>query len=355
MAIDFHRLKVNEIIRETPDAVSIVFELPEELKSVFSYLPGQYLTIKLPDGNPVDRRAYSISSSPQWDEPLMVTVKKMPEGNLSVYLNDKLKVGDYLDVMPPIGAFVPNFEANPNVNYVLYAAGSGITPIFSILKSILKVEEKSKILLLYSNRTIESIIFHKQLLALEKQYSSRLKIIFGLTQYDNNWQGHKGRFTTLNLTAMLQKNAPDFREREHFLCGPSGMMRQVLDALEILAVNKTQIHKESFTAEETTHHNEQKKPNVEILPRLVKIKLYGETFEINVEPEDTIVSALQKEGYMPPYSCQIGACSTCRAKAVSGSFYMDISEALTDEERKNGYILTCRAHPLEDNCFIDYD
>lgn len=355
MAIDFHRLKVSEIIRETPEAVSIVFELPEELKPVFNYLSGQYLTIKLPDGNPADRRAYSISSSPHWDEPIMVTVKKMLGGNLSVYLNDKLKVGDYLDVMPPIGSFVPNFDAKPNANYVLYAAGSGITPIFSILKSILKVEENSKILLLYSNRTIESIIFYKQLLELEKQYSNRLKIIFGLTQYDNSWQGHKGRFTTLNLTALLQKNAPDFRNREHFLCGPSGMMKQVLDALEILAVNKTQIHKESFTTEEPTHHNIHKKPDIEILPRRVKVKLYGETFEINVEPEDTIISALQKEGYMPPYSCQIGACSTCRAKAISGNFYMEVNEALTEEEIKNGYILTCRTHPLEDNCFIDYD
>ncbi len=355
MAIDFHRLKVSEIIRETPEAVSIVFELPEELKSVFAYKPGQYLTIKLPDGNPAERRAYSISSSPYWDEPIMVTVKKLPEGNLSVHLNEKLKVGDYLDVMPPIGAFVPDFETKPNAHYVLYAAGSGITPIFSILKSILKVEEHSKILLLYSNRTLESIIFHKKLIELEQNYSGRLKIIFGLTQYDNNWQGHKGRFTTLNLTALLQKNAPDFRMREHFLCGPAGMMRQVLDALEILAVDKARIHKESFTAEDVIHQNGAKKPDVEILPRRVKIKLYGEIFEINVDPDDTIVSALQKEGYMPPYSCQIGACSTCRAKAINGSFYMDICEALTEEEKKNGFILTCRAHPLDDNCFVDYD
>ncbi|HOK15472.1 MAG TPA: FAD-binding oxidoreductase, partial [Candidatus Kapabacteria bacterium] len=184
MAIDFHRLKVSEIIRETPEAVSIVFELPEELKSVFDYKPGQYLTIKLPDGNPAERRAYSISSSPHWDEPIMVTVKKLSEGNLSVHLNEKLKVGDYLDVMPPIGAFVPDFETKPNSHYVLYAAGSGITPIFSILKSILKVEEHSKILLLYSNRTLESIIFHKNLIELQQNYSGRLKIIFGLTQYD---------------------------------------------------------------------------------------------------------------------------------------------------------------------------
>lgn len=355
MAIQFYRLQVAKIQRETPETVTIIFDVPDELSEVFAYKPGQYLTIKLPEGDPKDRRAYSISSSPYWKEPLSITVKKLPEGNLSVYLNDKLKAGDYLDVMPPLGNFVPDFHNKHGVNYVFYAAGSGITPIFSILKSVLKVETSSKILLLYLNRTVESIIFYNQLQNLEKKFSDRLKVIFGLTQYDNNWQGHRGRFNTINLTALLQKNAPDYRNREHFLCGPTGMMKQVLDALELLNVNKSQIHKESFTVEEIQLESKTTIANVEIIKRKVKVKLYGETFEIEVEPEDTLVSALQKQGYMPPYSCQIGACSTCRARVISGSFYMDICEALTEEEKQAGYILTCRAHPLEDNCFVDYD
>lgn len=354
MAIQFYKLKVAQLIKETQETVTIVFDLPDELANIFQYKPGQYLTIKLPDGDPQDRRAYSISSSPHWDEQLSITVKKLPEGKLSVYLNDSLQVGDYLDVMPPIGSFVPDFEKKPDANYVLYAAGSGITPIFSILKSILKMQPNSQILLLYSNRTEQSIIFYDKLVQLEQNYNN-LKIIFGLTQYDGNWQGHRGRFNTINLTAILQRNAPDFRLREHFLCGPAGMMKQVLDALELLNVPKSQIHKESFTAEETAHHHAEQKKLPELKKRKVKVKLYGEIFEIEVEPEDSLVSALQKQGYMPPYSCQIGACSTCRAKAISGSFYMDICEALTPEEMQAGFVLTCRAHPLEDNCFVDYD
>jgi|YNPBryulayer2012_1023412.scaffolds.fasta_scaffold03531_4 ring-1,2-phenylacetyl-CoA epoxidase subunit PaaE len=354
MAIEFYKLKVAKIIKETPDTVTIVFDIPKELNEVFHYKPGQYVTIKLPDGDPSDRRAYSISSSPYWDEPLGITVKKLPEGKLSVYLNENLQVGDYLDVIPPIGNFVLDFENKPDANYVLYAAGSGITPIFSILKSILKVQPKAQILLLYSNRTEQSIIFYDKLRTLEKNHEN-LKIIFGLTQYNSSWQGHRGRFNTINLTAILQRNALDFRNREHFLCGPAGMMKQVLDALELLNVERSQIHKESFTAEETNHHHIVHKHLPELIKRKVKVKLYGETFEIEVEPEDSLVSALQKQGYMPPYSCQIGACSTCRAKAISGKFYMDICEALSPEEIQAGYVLTCRAHPLEDNCFVDYD
>lgn len=355
MAVQFYKLAVSEVIRETKDTVTIVFDIPEDLTEEFKYQPGQYLTIKIPIDDPNNnRRAYSICSSPYLDEPLAVTVKQLDMGNVSVYLNEKIKAGDILEVMPPLGNFVPKLNVGTK-SYAFYSAGSGITPLFSMIKSILAAESDSKIILFYTSRNYDSIIYRKSLDELQEKYSDRFKIIYSLTNYDETWQGHRGRFNAINLSVLLQKYAAsDFRQAEHYMCGPKGLMRQVDDALQLLGISTKSIHKESFTSDEHKHgaNNSVLK---DIIKRNVKVKLYGETFNIDVEPEDNLTSALQKAGYMPPYSCQIGACSTCRGKVLSGKFVMDICEALTDEEKAEGYILTCRSHPLEENCFVDFD
>ncbi len=356
MAIQFHTLRVRELVRETKDAVTIVFDVPENLSATFKYLAGQYLTIKIPTSDTDnDRRAYSISSSPFLDEPLAVTVKRVDMGKVSAYLNDNVKVGDYLEVMPPLGNFTPNVQPDNTNGYIFYSAGSGITPIFSMIKSILIAEKNSKLTLFYTSRYIDSIIYKNSLDKLASEYSNRLSIIYSLTHYDESWQGHRGRFNAINLSTLLGKFDSNYVcSAEHFICGPNGLMQQVEEALLLLDVSPDKIHKESFASGANSAAADSNLLNG-IVQRNIKVKLYGETFNVDVPPEDNVLSAVQKAGYMPPYSCLAGTCSTCCAKTISGKFVMDICESLSEKEKRDGYILTCRAHPIEDNSFVDFD
>ncbi len=357
MAPIFHNIKVKNIIRETRDAVSIYFDIPTELNDIFHYNAGQYVTIKVPVESRENRRAYSISSSPEVDKDFFVTVKKVDQGVVSVYLNENLKIGDSLEVMPPMGSFSPAMDNNKQ-NYVLFAGGSGISPLYSILKSVLASDENTNICLFYANRSINSIIFYDELKALEAKYINRFKVVFTLTEYDENWSGQKGRFNSMNVSVLIHRHAETiFRNAEHYLCGPQGMMRQIENALDILSIDKKNIRKESFTAPLPNELGDPETLRIKksLQKREVKVKLYGEIISVMVEPDETLTNALQRYGSQPPLSCQIGACSTCRAKVTAGEFIMDEREALTDEEMQDGYILTCQSHPITDNCFVDYD
>jgi len=355
--MNFHKLNVANLIRETDDALTISFDVPRQILDLFHYKSGQYLTINIPIIDGFQRRAYSISSSPSNNDNIAITVKEIDNGTVSVYLNNKLKIGDELEVMPPMGNFIrENYDDNKYI--VLYAGGSGITPLFSILQSSL-AESSSKILLLYSNKSADSIIFYKKLQELETKFADRLKIIYTISANDDNWTGRRGRFDDMYITNILNEHiSSDISNSIHFLCGPQGLINEVEKALITLPIQSGNIKKELFTTplnKLPVDENISKSSVAEITKRSVKVKLYGEIHQIEVEPDDTLVTALQKNGAEPPFSCQIGACSTCRAKVVSGSVIMDECEALTDDEINNGLILSCQAHPTSDDCFIDFD
>ncbi|MBX3042228.1 MAG: 2Fe-2S iron-sulfur cluster binding domain-containing protein [Candidatus Kapabacteria bacterium] len=360
MALKFYSLKVSDLVRETIDTLTITFDVPSEIKSEFAYKHGQYITVKVPVNGSENRRAYSICTSPVTDNKLSITVKKVDDGIVSRYINETLKIGDMLEIMPPLGNFTIDLNPESSNSYFLIGAGSGITPLMSILKTILAVESNSKVYLLYQNRTEESIIFAGQLSELSQKYSGRFYLTNILSQPTADWSGEKGRLNSDFIEKYISENAGNEIFKAHyFICGPQGLMETSDLALRNLKVASYQIHKEIFTITQTSpdegNENIVLDSNDEIITRKVKIILYSEEIEFLVEPDETVLTAAQREGQDPPFSCQIGACSTCRAKLISGKVYMDERDSLTDEEIEEGYVLTCQAHPLTDDVVIDYD
>lgn len=356
MALKFSLLKVKDVQRETDEAVSITFEIPSNLRDTFSYKHGQYITLKLPVEGKDERRAYSISSSPVTEKDITIAVKSVDDGVVSRYINNQLKVGDYVEVMPPMGTFTIDLDPKSQKHYVLIGGGSGITPLISILKTILATESKSKVTLLYANRNEKSIIYNAQLEKLISMYRERLAVHHILSQASEEWKGLKGRVNTDFFKEFVSDNIKEDYPVDYFLCGPQGLMKEVENALENLKVHKENIHKESFTASlpDDVSKAESADGN-EIKTRNIKLTLYGEDFELEVEPDETVLTAAQREGIDPPFSCQIGACSTCRALVTSGKVIMDERDSLTDSEIEEGYVLTCQAHPMSDDVVIDYD
>ncbi len=353
MSNKFYPVAVKQVIKETPSAVSVVFDIPQNLQDEFSYKHGQYLTLKVIVNGQENRRAYSICSSPYFENDLKIAIKKVDDGSVSVYLNDNLKSGDIVEIMSPNGHFTIDLNAENKKNYCFVGAGSGITPLISIIKSVLFAESQSTVLLIYGNRNQSEIIFNDEIDELQKKYPNRFKVIHILTQPFDGYAGLRGRINNNLLESIIKNEQITVKNTEYFLCGPVEMMKNAEGMLINWNVNKNQIHKESFTVSE-------KGENVsneidELKPRKVKILLYSEELEMIVQPDETITTAAQREGYDPPYSCQIGACSTCRAKIVSGKVMMEERDSLTDDEIEEGYILTCQSHPLTDDVVIDFD
>lgn len=360
MAVKFYLLQVSNIQKETEDSISISFHIPNDTKKEFSYKHGQYITIKVPIEGNDNRRAYSISSSPIIDKDLTITVKKVDDGIVSLYLNENLKIGDFLELMPPLGNFTIELEPTNSKNYIMIGAGSGITPLMSILKTILYVEPNSKIYLLYQNRNENNIIFKNTLIELENKYFSRFFVTHYLSKPLSNWLGNTGRIDNNIIEKYILDNINDIEKSEYFLCGPLGLMESCDIALNNLKINSNNIHKEIFTQDLKSLENEksdssENTDNQEIITQKIKIILYGEESEFEVEPDETVLTAAQRAGEDPPFSCQIGACSTCRAKLISGKVYMDECYSLTEEDIADSYILTCQAHPLTGDVIIDYD
>lgn len=357
MSVQFHRLKVKDVIKETDDAVSISFVIPDGLIPEFDYKPGQYLTLKADINGESQRRAYSICTEQGTDKDLMVTVKKADFGVVSGYLFENIKPGNEIDVMPPLGHFTIDIDDKNSKNYILIGAGSGITPLMSLMKSILRVEKKSRIYLIYQNRNSSTIIFKDQIENLIDKYTNRLSVVNVFSKPKETDKGIIGKLNEDILKSILDGfNISELNNAEYLLCGPVEMMNMAEKLLEYLKVPKSNIHKESFTAASDSTTSKIEVSNApEYKTRRVKMVLYGDEAEFDVEPDENIMLAAIREGHDPPFSCQIGACSTCMAKLISGEVHMDEREALTDDDIANGYIISCQAHPLTDDVVIDFD
>jgi ring-1,2-phenylacetyl-CoA epoxidase subunit PaaE len=350
----FHTLKVAKIQRETADCVSIVLDVPPALSSNFQYIQGQYITFKLTVKGQEIRRSYSVCSSPLADSELRVAVKKVKDGRGSVYLNEVLKEGDAVEVMEPMGNFYTPVNASHQKHYVLFAGGSGITPMLSIIKTVLHAEPQSRISLLYGNLDEASVIFYQQLKDLEQQSNGRFKNYFVLQQapagYDATLTGMLDKAKNLEL---LRANIPFSAQDEYFICGPTPMMKAVEEALGELKADAAKIHLEYFTApaEEPTTGTEGKSyKNAKIT-----IICDGEEVHTTLNDEENILEAALRMNLDAPYACQGGSCCTCRAKLVSGEVEMKVNYALLDSEVKEGFILTCQSFALSDEVVVDYD
>lgn len=352
----FYKLPVSNVVKETEDAVSISFSVPDELEDEFEYLAGQFLTIKANiDGEEV-RRAYSLCSSPVEDLHLSVATKRVQGGKMSNWLNDNVKVGDELEVMAPQGKFFVETKPSNKNTYVLFAGGSGITPMLSILRAILKEEPGSKILLVYANRDEKSIIFKDQIEKLNKRYAGKFNVLHILEEGDGSYCHYTGRINLDIIADILQKSVGMMSLfAKYYVCGPTPMMDVVLEGLEKKKINKKNIFQEKFTASDSTKEIKEITEKVSSDKVTATISLDGKkkTFELRTGVD--ILTSVMEAGMDPPYACQIGACSTCKAKVISGSAKMIEREALTDEEITEGYILTCQAHPTSSEIEIDYN
>ncbi|MCB0636551.1 MAG: ferredoxin--NADP reductase [Lewinella sp.] len=360
----FHPLTVQQIQRETNDTVTIFFAVPNDLQDVFRYKAGQYLTLRVHLKDEDLRRAYSMSSSPLEDH-LAVTVKRVDGGKVSAYLNDQLKAGDEIDVMPPQGKFYAQLDAEQRKTYYLFGAGSGITPLMSLIKTMVEAEPQSSVHLLYGSRFDDEIIFQEQLSALEQRYTGQLTVEHIISQPRRekagglsglfskgkvSWLGRTGRITRQEVARFLETHALRTKEAAYFICGPGTMIDTVSEALTSLGIDKKLIHTERFANASDPVERQSGTTGA-----VVNVRLRGDDVVITPKPKQTILDAMLEAKYDAPYSCTAGACSTCMAKVLKGEVKMDACYALDDDEVADGYILTCQSHPVSAEVSISFD
>jgi ring-1,2-phenylacetyl-CoA epoxidase subunit PaaE len=352
----FYQLKVSDVRRETPDAVSVAFEVPMQLSVEYQYKQGQYLTLKL-NGEEL-RRSYSVCTSPFAEKELRIAIKEVKDGRASTFINRQLKAGDVIEVMTPMGNFHSPLSGANKKNYVLFAGGSGITPMMSILKSVLYIEKQSTITLIYANRNEESTIFKNELEKIAAENKDKVKVIF---VHDTPKQAteelYTGILTPQKVKSIIEKHVNLKLNNDFFICGPGPMMENVKQVLEESKVAKEKIHIEYFTSVlETLAAAETPVATGGNVNAKVTVLLYGieTTFDLATNGH-SILDAASENGVDAPYSCKGAVCCTCRAKVLEGKVSMDANFALTDHEVEQGYVLTCQAHPLTEKVVLDYD
>ncbi len=338
-------LKIREVKKETSDTVTIFFEQPDPF---LEYKPGQYLTVILDlDGKEV-RRSYSLCTSPYMDPYPGITVKRVKGGLVSNYLNDQLRPGKTLEIMKPLGNFTTDFHSKNKNHFIMLAAGSGITPIMGIMKSVLINEPDSKVTLLYCSRSEEQIIFKEEIEKLEDKFDGRCLVIHNLTQPSESWSGLKGRINKEKILDVLGSiNHPDLDKTKYFLCGPEGLMDLAEETFKSQNVFESDIFRESFFVDIEAKEIALKASG-KIGPELtreVEVQVEGETYYYEVEAGKTILEAGLDNDVDMPYSCQSGLCTACRGRLLSGKVDMIEDAGLSEEEIAEGFILCCSSKP----------
>jgi ring-1,2-phenylacetyl-CoA epoxidase subunit PaaE len=357
MAVHFHKLKVKEVKTETPDCVSIAFIVPEDLQSEFLFEQGQNITIKKEVDGEELRRSYSICSAP-FENELRVAVKKVDGGKFSTYANSSLKAGDTLDVLPPTGKFNTKLITQNSKQYLAFAAGSGITPVISIIKTTLQTEPASSFTLVFGNRGRHSIIFFEELEALKNRYLNRFNFINILSREKTDAPINFGRIDTNKLTE-LNKLVDYKNTDEFFICGPKEMIFCVKDFLEQIDIDKKKIHFELFTTpgqKQSSVVSRQSSLQDKGPTSKITVKLDGRSFDFDLGfNSENILDAALKQGADLPFACKGGVCCTCKAKLLEGEVAMDVNWGLEQEEVEQGYILTCQSHPTTKKVVVDFD
>ena len=352
----FHRLSIRSVEPETRDAVAITFAVPEALVEPFRYSAGQHLTLRADiDGQDV-RRSYSICSGVH-DGTLRIAVKRNPGGVFSAWANETLKTGDTLEVLPPLGHFGLSLDAAHRKHYAAFAAGSGITPLLSIIKTTLATEAQSKFTLFYGNRASGTVMFKEELAALKDIYLTRFNLVHVLSREAQDIELLHGRIDRAKADALLT-HWLDLDEIDAvFICGPDGMMQSVAEALKARGYPDGQVRIERFASSVPRHeHRSSKAVEPGRSECEVTVVLEGVTRSFTLEKgKENILEAGLKAGIELPYSCKSGVCSTCRAKLTAGEVDMDVNFALEDYELARGFVLTCQSYPVTDRVLVDYD
>ncbi|MBD0294141.1 MAG: phenylacetate-CoA oxygenase/reductase subunit PaaK, partial [Flavisolibacter sp.] len=356
--IHFHSLQIKKVEKETEDCVSITFVVPETLKDIFQFKQGQSLTVRKQINGEEVRRTYSICSAP-FDNTLRIAVKKAEGGIFSTWANEALKAGDYLDVMPPVGKFYTELHPEQKKNYVAFAAGSGITPVLSIIKTTLYTEPQSTFTLVYGNRTKNSIIFKEELEALKDKFIDRFRIYHILSREKTDAALNHGRIDVPKLDLLFAKLIDLKTTDEFFLCGPEGLIFCIKGYLTGRGVPAGKIHFELFTVpgQEKSATGNQPSAIADSGPKAkVSVKLDGLLFDFDLPHEgQSILDAALQQGADLPYACKGGVCTTCKAKLVEGEVEMEVNWGLEQDEVEKGFILTCQSHPKTERVVVDFD
>lgn len=371
----FHSLKISNIRKETEDTVSIAFDVPQDLHEEYQYNAGQYLTLKsLIDGEDT-RRSYSICSG-LYDNELRVAVKKIKGGLFSIFANEKLKIGDVMEVMTPMGNFFTHLDPAHEKHYVGFAAGSGITPLIAMIRTILVHEPLSTFTLVYGNKTRKTIIFREDLVDLKNSFIGRLNLINILSQEEQEIDLFSGRITGAKAAEIMDKLIPASGADEVYLCGPEDMINDVTETLKKRGMKGENIHFELFTSPSVDQGKapvlEEEKPVAEDGVSNITVMIDGNEHNFDmvmarnidrgiagdiagdIDGENILAAALE-EGAELPFSCLGGVCCTCRAKLIEGKVSMEVNYSLEDDEVAQGFILTCQARPLTEKIVIDFD
>jgi len=349
----FYPLVVKEVRRETKDAVSVAFELNDEQRSVFRYTPGQYLTFRAAINGEEVRRSYSICAAPHEGE-LRVAIKEIEGGKFSTYANRTLKAGDTLESMAPAGNFAWKHEGSA-AHVVGWAAGSGITPISAIAKSVLNSDNESTFTLFYGNKNSNSIIFKNELEDLKNAYVDRFEVHHVLSREDQGSDYTSGRLDADKVKGYNGKFFDVATTTGHFLCGPLGMIEGVSGVLESLGTAESTIHFELFNTAGATAEAIAKSSSKASANAKVTVVLDGEETHFEMGPKDYVIDAALDAGADVPYACKGAVCCTCRAKVLKGTAEMVMNYALVDDEVKDGYVLTCQTHATSDELVISFD
>ena len=357
MSAGFYRLEVAEIRDETPEARSIRFRVPEELRETFRFRPGQHLTLRAEIGGEEVRRNYSLCVAPEEGE-LRVAVKRIGGGLFSNWANDNLLPGTAIDAMPPHGSFTWDFTPGAANHYVGFAGGSGITPVISLLKTALIEEPASRFTLFYGNRDSQSVIFLEDLARLKNRFMDRLEVHHFLAEEMEDIDLFNGMLDRVKCDELLDRLIEPEHVAAFFICGPGPMMDAAEAALHAAGVGRERIHIERFTAD---------RPDGAVAAEIqalqsraaglaMLVTLDGRKRRVPFDAEaGNILDSARKAGLPAPFACKAGVCATCRARIVSGKAEMAARYGLTDEEVAAGYILTCQSVPLGEGLEVDYD
>ncbi len=338
----FKDVVIKDVVHIAKDAVNLVFGKPE----VFDYQPGQFITIVHEVNGKKIRRAYSLCTTPFEDEYPAVTVKRVPGGQMSNFLNEHVKVGDQIEIMEPMGMFTTSFDPSNNRKAVFFGGGSGITPLISIIRSVLLKEPKSETVLVYGNRSKEYIMFKDLIRELKGKYNDRFKVIHILEEGDADYQGRPHK----DMIVQICKSVSCDQQTEFYICGPQPMMDIVAIGLKMCDFADEKIRVESFEVGKTSPAEIIETDSSE---SEVTILLNDDEFSITVPRSSSILDVALDDELDMPYSCQSGLCTACRGKCLEGKVSIDEAEGLSQEELEEGYVLTCVGKPLTDRVKIE--
>lgn len=355
----FHPLRVSDVRRETKDCVSIAFEVPAELRELYAFRQGQYLTLRATIGGEDMRRSYSICSG-IGDNELRVAIKAVDKGRFSTWANEEIKVGDTLQVMTPMGHFTSELHPDQKKNYLLVAAGSGITPVMSIAKSVLRTEPQSEVTLIYGNRHFHSIIFRDELEDLKDKYLGRFRVFHVLSAEPNEVELFHGRIDTAKIDGFCKTFVRAAEVDEVFVCGPEPMIRAVDGYMTSQGLAAEKIHFELFVSPDQQKAAPEVKEVATVVDNskkcAVTVVYDGQESHFFMPMDGTaVLDAAQKNGMDIPFSCKGGMCCTCRAHVSEGSAKMKVNYALEPGEVEMGYVLTCQAVPTSEAIVVDFD